>query len=140
MHVALDRLGKGPLERSMPPWAAETLATQNARFAIAADFATQPIVSATFGAINLSWLKGLRAVRAIGDFQDPGVNVAATLTYGDPAAAQGATDGIHLIDSWQKLLAPLLLGAKVDNLQVGNTGNDVSCKFADRRRIASARS
>ena len=58
------------------------------------------------------------------------MNVAATLTYGDPAGAQGATDGIHLIDSWQKLLAPLLLGAKVQNLQVGNSGNDVSCKFA----------
>lgn len=129
VHSVLDRLGKGPLVRSMPPWAAETLGTQNAKFAIAADFATQPIASATIGSINLTWLKGLQVVRAIGDFQDPGVNVAATLTYGDPVAAQGATDGIHLIDSWQKLLAPLLLGAKVDNLQVGSNGNDVSCKF-----------
>ena len=66
----------------------------------------------------------------IGNFDDPGVNVAATLTYGDPTGAQGATDGIHLIDSWQKILAPLLLGAKLQNLQVGNSGNDVSCKFA----------
>ncbi len=130
VHSVLDRLGQGPLQRTMAPWAAETLGTQNARFAIAADFATQPIASATIGSINLTWLKGLQAVRAIGDFQNPGVNVAATLTYGDPVAAQGATDGIHLIDTWQKLLAPLLLGAKVDNLQVGNSGNDVSCKFA----------
>jgi hypothetical protein len=126
----LDRLAQGGLTRSLPPWAAETLATQAAQFAIAGDFATQPIASATLGSINLGWLKGLQAVRAIGNFDDPGVNVAATLTYSDPTAAQGATDGIHLIDSWQKLLAPLLLGAKVENLQVGNTGNDVSCKFA----------
>jgi hypothetical protein len=126
----LDRLGQGTIERAMPPWAAETLATQGAQFAIAADFATQPIASATLGSLNLSWLKGLQAVRAIGDFDAPGVNVAATLTYSDPAGAQGATDGIHLIDSLQKLLAPLLLGAKVQNLQVGNSGNDVSCKFA----------
>jgi hypothetical protein len=126
----LDRLGQGGVQRSMPPWAAETLATQGAQFAIAGDFAAQPIASATLGSINLSWLKGLQAVRAIGNFDDPGVNVAATLTYSDPTSAQGATDGIHLIDSWQKLLAPLLLGAKVENLQVGNTGNDVSCKFA----------
>ncbi len=130
VHRVLDRLGQGPLERSMPPWAEETLATRGAQFAIAGDFATQPIASATLGSINLSWLKGLQAVRAIGNFDDPGVNVAATLTYGDPAGAQGATDGIHLIDGWQKLLAPLLLGAKVQNLQVGNSGNDVSCKFA----------
>jgi hypothetical protein len=130
VHTVLDRLGQGPLQRAMPPWAAETLGTPNARFAIAADFATQPIASATIGAINVGWLKGLQVVRAIGDFQEPGVNVAATLTYGDPGSAQSATDGIHLIDSWQKLLAPMLLGAKVDNLQVGNNGNDVSCKFA----------
>jgi len=125
----LDRLGQGTPERAMPAWAGETLDTKGARFAIAADFATQPIASATLGSINLSWLKGLQAARAIGDFNDPGVNVAATLTYGDPTGAQGAADGIHLIDSWQKLLAPLLLGAKVQNLQVGNSGNDVSCKF-----------
>ncbi len=126
----LDRLGQGKLERAVPPWAAETLASQGAQFAIAGDFATQPIASATLGSINLNWLKGLQTVRAIGDFDQPGVNVAATLTYGDAAAAQGATDGIHLIDSWQKLLAPLLLGAKVQNLQVGSSGNDVACKFA----------
>jgi hypothetical protein len=126
----LDRLGQGKLERSMPPWASETLDTKGAQFAIAGDFATQPIASATLGSLNLNWLKGLQAVRAIGNFDDPGVNVATTLTYGDPAAAQGATDGIHLIDSWQKVLAPLVLGAKLQNLQVGSSGNDVSCKFA----------
>jgi hypothetical protein len=126
----LDRLAQGTLERTMPPWAAETLATQGAQFAIAGDFAAQPIASAAIGSINLSWLKGLQAVRVIGNFDDPGVNVAATLTYGDPTAAQGATDGIHLIDSWQKVLSPLVLGAKVQNLQVGSSGNDVSCKFA----------
>ena len=130
VHRVLDRLAQGALERSMPPWAAETLATQGAQFAVAGDFATQPIASAAIGSINLSWLKGLQDVRVIGNFDDPGVNVAATLTYGDPTGAQGATDGIHLIDSWQKVLAPLVLGAKVQNLQVGNSGNDVSCKFA----------
>jgi hypothetical protein len=130
VHLVLDRLSQPAIERAMPPWAAETLASQGAQFAIAGDFASQPIASATLGSISLSWLKGLQAVRVIGDFDAPGVNVAATLTYGDPTAAQGATDGIHLIDGWQKLLAPLLLGAKVQNLQVGNSGNDVSCKFA----------
>jgi hypothetical protein len=130
VHRVLDRLGQGAPKRSVPPWAAETLATQGAQFAIVGDFATQPIASATLGSINLGWLKGLQTVRAIGNFDDPGINVAATLTYSDPIAAQTATDGIHLIDSWQKLLAPLLLGAKVENLQVGSSGNDVSCKFA----------
>ena len=130
VHRVLDRLGAGPLARSIPPWVAETLGTPGAQFAVTADFATQPIASATLGSISLSWLKGLQVVRAIGDFDAPGINVAGTLTYGDATQAQGATDGMRFIDGWQKLLAPLLLGAKVQNLQVSSVGNDVTCKFA----------
>ncbi len=130
VHRVLDRVAQGKLERTIPPWVADTLATPGAQFAVTADFATQPIASATIGSINLSWLKGMQVVRAIGDFGPPGVNVAATLTYGDPTGAQSAADGLRLIDTWQKLLAPLLLGAKLQNLQATSTGNDVSCKFA----------
>ncbi|HEY5147844.1 MAG TPA: hypothetical protein VII82_13810 [Polyangiaceae bacterium] len=130
VHRVLDRLGAGPLQRSTPPWVSDTLGTQGAQFAVTADFATQPIASATIGAINLSWLKGLQVVRAIGDFDAPGINVAGTMTYADAAGAQAASDGIHLLDGLQKVLAPLLLGAKVQNLQVSSTGADVSCKFA----------
>jgi hypothetical protein len=130
VRLVLDRLAQGPLQRSIAPWVGETLGTPGAQFAVTADFATQPIASATFGSISLGWLKGMQVVRAIGDFDAPGVNVAATLTYGDPTEAQGATDGIRLIGGLQKVLAPLLLGANVQNLQVGSAGNDVSCKFA----------
>jgi hypothetical protein len=130
VHRILDRIGKGPLARATPPWVADTLGSQGAKFAIAADFATQPIASATIGSINLAWLKGLRVLRAVGDFDAPGVNVAATLTYSDAAQAKSATDGMRLIDGWQKLLAPLLLGATIQNLQVGSSGSDVACKFA----------
>jgi hypothetical protein len=130
VHRVLDRITAGSLQRSVPQWVSDTLATQGAEFAVTADLATQPIASATIGSIDLSWLKGIQVVRAIGDFDAPGINVAATLTYGDPAGAQAASDGIHVLDGLQRALAPLLLGAKVDNLQVSSTGNDVSCKFA----------
>jgi hypothetical protein len=130
VHRVLDRIAAGSLQRAVPPWVSDTLNAQGAQIAVAADFATQPIASATIGSINLSWLKGLQVVRAIGDFDAPGVNVAGTMTYGDPSEAQAASDGIHLIDGLQKVLAPLLLGAKVQNLQASSTGNDVSCKFA----------
>jgi hypothetical protein len=130
VHRVLDRVQQGRLERSMPPWAAATLDSPGAQFAVAADFSTQPIASATIGSINLAWIKGLKAVRAIGDFDPPGVNVAATLTYPDPAGADAAADGMRFIGGWQKLLAPLLFGANLQNLQAGASGTDVSCKFA----------
>jgi hypothetical protein len=132
VHRVLDRLGPSqpPLARAVPPWVASTLASQGAQFAVACDFATQPIAAVSFGSINLTFLEGLRMVRAIGDFDAPGLNVAATLTYGDPSQAQGAADNMHMMDNWQKLLAPLLLGATISNLEVGTSGADVSCKFA----------
>ncbi len=130
VHRVLDRVQQGKLERSMPPWVVSTLNSAGAEFAIAADLAAQPMGSATIGSVNLAWLKGLKAVRAIGDFDPPGVNAAATLTYADESEAEAAADGMRLIGGWQKLLAPLLFGAKIQNLQVGAAGTDVSCKFA----------
>ncbi len=132
VHRVLDRLGPGApkLARALAPWVTDTLASPGAQFAVTADFASQPVASATFGSMNLTWLKGLREARAIGDFDAPGMNVAATLTYGDAGEAQGAADGIRLMDGWQKLLAPLLLGAKLSHLEVETTAADVSCKFA----------
>jgi hypothetical protein len=126
----LDRVQKGDLARAMPPWAAATLDTPGAQFAIAGDFSTQQIASATIGSVSLAWLKGLRVLRVIGDFDAPGVNAAATLTYGDASGAESAADGMRLIGGWQTLLAPLLFGAKLQNLQVSTTGSDASCKFA----------
>jgi hypothetical protein len=133
VHRVLDRIAPAAgttLQRAVPQWVSDTMGTQGAQFAVAADLSSQPLALATIGSINLSWLKGLQLVRAIGDFDAPGLNLAATLTYGDPSGAQAATDGIHMLDGLQKAMAPLLLGAKIDNLQVSSTGNDVSCKFA----------
>ncbi len=130
VHRVLDRIQQGKLERSMPPWVVSTLNSEGAQFAVAADLSTQPMGSATLGSVNLAWLNGLKVIRAIGDFDSPGVNVAATLTYADEPGAAAAADGMRLIGGWQKLLAPLLFGAKLQNLQVGTSGTDVSCKFA----------
>jgi hypothetical protein len=132
VHRVLDRLGPSQpaLQRAVPPWVASTLASQGAQFAVAADFSTQPIASAALGSINLTFVQGLRMIRGIGDFDAPGINVAATLTYGDATQAQAAADNMHTMDNWQKLLAPLLLGAKLSNFQVGTSDADVSCKFA----------
>jgi hypothetical protein len=69
-------------------------------------------------------------VRALGDFNPPGLNVAATSTFGDPQQAAAAAAGIHALDGWLAVLAPALGGARIQNLQVDVVGSDVTSKFA----------
>ncbi|HEY8087432.1 MAG TPA: hypothetical protein VIF09_06295 [Polyangiaceae bacterium] len=126
----LERIRTGKLERSMPPWVVQTLATGGAEMALAADFTSQPVVSAAVGSANLPWLKGMRIARVVGDFQKPGMNVAATLTYGDAQEAAGAAESLRFVDGWLKVLGPFLGGLQLQNLDVKTEGSDMSCKFA----------
>ncbi len=127
---ALERLQRGKLERAIAPWMIDTLETKEAAIAVAADFASQPIASASLGAIHLPWLKGMRVARLIANFEPPGVNAAATLTYGDAEQAQAASEGMRSVEVWLKLLAPLIGGIKVQNLELATQGADLTCKFA----------
>jgi hypothetical protein len=126
----LERIQSGSLERSMAPWAAQTLDTPGADVAVAADFSGQPLAAAAFGSVHLPWLKGLRVARVIGNFEAPGLNVAATLTYTDADQAQAAVAGVRSIDSWLNVLGPLFGGLRLQNLQVSADGANVEGKFA----------
>jgi hypothetical protein len=126
----LDRLKTGKIERAEPPWVIETLQTPGAELAVAGDFASQPLVAASIGSLRLPWLEGLHVARVIGNFEKPGMNVAATLTYGDAAQASSAADGVRTVTGWIKLLGPLLGGVSLQNLDVQTAGTDMQCKFA----------
>jgi hypothetical protein len=126
----LERVQGGKLERAMAPWAVDTLETKGAHVAAAADFTGRPIGTVTVGTVSIPWLKGVRVARILGDFSPPGINVAATLTYGDPTLAADAAEGVRLLAGWLKLLAPLVGGATVQNLDVRTEGGDLLCKFA----------
>jgi hypothetical protein len=126
----LDKVQTGKIERAEPPWVIETLQTPGAELAIAGDFASQPLVAASIGAVNLPWLEGLHVARVIGNFQSPGMNVAATLTYGDAQQASSAADGVRTVTGWIKLLGPFLGGVSLQNLDVQTAGTDMQCKFA----------
>jgi len=128
-HV-LDKLKTGKIERAEPPWVIETLQTPGAELAVAGDFASQPLVAASIGSLNLPWLEGLHVARVIGNFQSPGMNVAATLTYGDAQQASSAADGVRTVTGWIKLLGPFLGGVSLQNLDVQTAGADMQCKFA----------
>jgi hypothetical protein len=130
VRFTLDRLQKGPPERSLPPWIGETLQTPGAAIALTADFVSQPVAAATFGAANLPWLKGLRIARVIGNMQPPGFNLAGTITYGDPALAQDAAGSLRTADRWLDLFGPLVGGVKLQGFEANAEGGDLRCRFA----------
>jgi hypothetical protein len=126
----LERTQTAPLDRSMAPWMVETLETHGADVALAADLETQPVAAAAMSTASLSWLKGMHVARVIGNFAPPGMNVAGTLTYGDPPQAQAAADGVRFVDGWLNRLGPLLGGIRLQNLEVTTDAKDLRCKFA----------
>jgi hypothetical protein len=79
---------------------------------------------------SLSWLKGVRVARIIGNFAPPGMNVAGTLTYGDAPQALAAADSVRFVDGWLNRLGPLLGGIRLQNLEVTTDAKDLRCKFA----------
>ena len=126
---ALDRLKDGTAMRNQPKWMLETIETSNTAFAGAADFANQPVGAAAVGMIPLPWVKTLKAVRLIGNFHDPGLNVAATLTYPDASTAQSSSDEVKRTAAAANLLS--ILGApRLQNLEVKPQESDVQVKFA----------
>jgi hypothetical protein len=125
----LDRVQDGKIERAVPAWVAETLSTPGAQLALTADFTSQPVAIAAIGAVPTPWLTGIRVAKVIGNF-DKRLNVAATMSYGEPMEAEGAADGVRTADVWLKLLGGLLGGISVKDLEVTTEGKDMKCKFA----------
>jgi hypothetical protein len=130
LHRVLERVQAGTFDRALPPWVAETLESKGAQVAVAGDFAMQPIASAAIGSLRLPWLRGMRMARGIGNFAPPGMNFAATLSYGVPQQAEAGADGVRFVDGWLKLLGPLLGGIRLQNLDVTTDRSDLRCKFA----------
>ena len=89
---ALDRVREGRVRRQTMPWMDKLLdSEQSAPIVAGADLRAQAIPAAASS--NLAFLNGLETLAFVGNFKDPGVNLAGTLVYGDDAgAAQGAAN------------------------------------------------
>lgn len=127
---ALDRAKAGAQDRAVKRWMSDTLETNGAPLAAAADFESEPIPGGAIGALDLSWLGGLRTARATGNFQPPGMNVAATLSYADAVQAQRGADGLNALSRWVKAIGPLLGGVRVQDLQIAAQERDLHCAFS----------
>jgi hypothetical protein len=129
MRRALDRMRDGAVKRDTPAWMISTLETPNAAFAVAADFVTQPLAAVSVGALPLAWLKNLQMVRVIGNFHEPGMNIAGSLTYPDPSQAEAASGGLGKAFSMVNVLAATGVLPTLRNVQVGPKDADVQCAF-----------
>ncbi|HEV3193389.1 MAG TPA: hypothetical protein VGY54_22935 [Polyangiaceae bacterium] len=125
----LDRVQDGKLE-APAPWIREALTSDWAKVALIADFAAQPLGAASVGPVRVPWLQGMRALRALADFEPPGMKVRARLSYADPEQARTAAEGLRLVDGWLRVFAPLVGGVRLQNLDVTTQASDLACTFA----------
>lgn len=150
MRRALDRLRQSSMSRSIPRWMIETTETQGANLAFAGDFGADSIMAAdatggvqskptpsaspALPAIDAAsqtfpFLAGLRAVRGVGNFASPGLNVAGTLTYETEERAQAGGEALRNLASlnpFMNLLLAFGVGASLPTPQIARSGRDVA--------------
>jgi hypothetical protein len=127
MRRALDRLRTGKIERSLPAWMTDLVATPNAAFTLAGDMSGQGAVEATTQ--KMPFMKGLKKIRTVGNFKPPGMNFAGSLTYADAqAAAEGAVQlqDLQKLTSFMSLLSSFGLAGPVPTMQVKQRDNDLA--------------
>jgi hypothetical protein len=124
----LDRIQDGHLKRDIAPWMITTIETKDAETTLAADLSGLAVTAVQ--GIPLPWLQGLKMVRVLGDFRDPGLNVAGTLTYADAASAQAGASGVKQIGTLVNAASVFGWMPQLKNLSVNAVDTNVECKFA----------
>lgn len=124
----LDRIKDDRVKRDIPAWMLTTVETQGASAAVAADLATQPIPPDVLRQVPLSFVPGMKAVRALVTFKDSGMQIAGSMTYPDEAQAASAEKGVREAMNLSRWLA--LIGVKIQNPTVAVAKSDVQVTLA----------
>lgn len=103
---ALDRVHEGRVRRQTLPWMDKLLNDESAPIVAGADLRAQAIPAAASS--NLAFLNGLETMAFVGNFTDPGLNLAGTLVYGDAAGAQQGADNVQALSQKLSTYAPFL--------------------------------
>lgn len=119
----LDRIKDHRVKRDLPAWMIGTLDTSGAAFAVAADFASQPIPPEAVQQVPRELTTGLKAVRAVGQFKDGGVQVAGSMTYAEPSNAEQAAEIVKKTAGYSRLLA--FIGIQIKNFETKVEKSDV---------------
>ncbi len=122
----LEGVQEGRLARHVPKWFESMLSRSSADFQIGVDLDAQPIPSTLGEQVEL--LKSVRAARLLGNFEEPGLNFAGTLSYRDPESAEEASKRIEglteSLDRYGVLLAALQIPQPIVRLEAKPTGKE----------------
>ena len=139
MRRVLDRLAAGPPVREVPDWMVQTLESQGAAFAAGVDFASIPPALFQSLPLPMTWTSGLTNTRLIGNFHEPGLNVAETLTYLDPPHATTGADSLKQLGAMVGIASAMGVAPRLQNLSIAANGPSVECKFVvDEQGIRGA--
>jgi hypothetical protein len=84
----------------------DLLATPNAPLVVGGDLTSNPVPAAARD--ELSFTEGLETIALVGNFGDPGINLAGTLSYGDAPAAERGAQNLVAVRSSLDRYAPFL--------------------------------
>jgi hypothetical protein len=122
----LERVEEHRLEKNIPTWFQALLEDEASDVQIGIDLDAQPI-PATLGE-KIGFMKGLRAARILGNFKEPGLNLAGTLTYKTPQeAAQSAeflTNIKDELDRYELLIRALGISQPLRRVEAEATDKD----------------
>lgn len=136
----LERVEEGRLKRELPAWYEGLLSTPGAELQLGIDLDSQPIPGHLGD--KFAFLKGLRAARLVGNFRDPGLNLAGTLSYDSPANATRGAEEIESVkkkfEEWSLIMLALKIPQPLRRLESLPTGKEVQV-VAETRGESMAR-
>jgi hypothetical protein len=127
LRRVLERIKDNRVKRDVLPWMISTLETPGASAAVAGDFASNPAPQEVLRQIPTPLAQNVKAVRVLMSFKETGVEIAASGTYPDDAAAQQAKQHAEQAASFAKWLA--LFGVTLKNVNIAVEKTDVQVKL-----------
>jgi hypothetical protein len=128
----LDRIDEGRVKEELAPEVLTLMRQPGAPLAFGSDARHDPQVTAVTS--SQPYLKDMTMLRAVGNFDPPGMNLGGTLTYADEAAAQSGAAAIEQLRqnlSTLGLLASLFgVGQPISRLESSVVGSSVQATVA----------
>jgi hypothetical protein len=128
MRRALDRIEEGRAQRQLPPNMSELFHEPKTPIVGAVDLTASPLPDAARR--ELAFLDGVKTLSVVGNFDEPGLNLAGTLTYADDVAATRGAQNLVAVRSMLQGYAPFMallgIAQPVRDLRAEAKGTDVS--------------
>jgi hypothetical protein len=132
MRRALDRIEEGRARRQLPPNMEKLFLEPKTPIVGAADLTSSPLPDAARQ--TLPFLDGVKTLSLVGNFEEPGLNLAGTLTYADEAAAARGAQNVaalrSMLERYATFMALLGIAQPFKKLEAQAQGADVAFVIA----------